>query len=78
MKNLLVIILIIFSFTGIAYAYPESKMNDCISSSLNNPATKSFPMTSIKNYCDCALKEIIDKNKDIRESGYQCALRNLS
>ena len=33
---------------------------------------------SITNYCDCALKAIIDENKDIRESGYECAQKNFN
>ena len=44
-------------------------MDDCISSALSNPATKSISKIAITNYCDCALIAIIDENKDIRESG---------
>ena len=78
MKNLFIIIIIIFSFTANVYSYPESKMKECISSALTNPATNSFSKNSIKNYCDCALKSIVDQNKDIRESGYKCAQRNFT
>ena len=67
-----------FSFASTAYSYPESQMNDCISSAMNNPATKSISKASITNYCDCALKAIIDENKDIRESGYECAQKNFN
>ncbi len=73
MKTILIISLIIFSFCGSAYSYPESKMNDCISSALSNPATESKTKIEITNYCNCALKAIIDQNQDIRESGYECA-----
>ena len=73
MKAILIISIIIFSFSGIAYTYPESQMDDCVSSALSNPATKSISENAIKNYCDCALKAIIDENKNIRESGYECA-----
>ena len=72
------VIFLIFSFAGIAYSYPESQMEDCISSALSNPATKSISKSSITNYCDCALKAIIDENKDIRESGYECAQKNFN
>ena len=61
------------SFASTAYSYPETQMKECVSSALSNPATKSISKASIANYCDCALKAIIDENKDIRESGYQCA-----
>ena len=58
------------SFSSTAYSYPESQIDDCIKSALSNPATKSIHIEAITNYCDCALKAIIDENKDIRESGY--------
>ena len=66
------------SFTGRVFSYPTSQMNDCIKSALNNPATKSISMDSITNYCDCALIAIIDEGKDIRESGYSCAMKNFN
>tara|TARA_Y100001968_G_C19325036_1_gene701251 strand:- start:178 stop:339 length:162 start_codon:yes stop_codon:yes gene_type:complete len=53
-------------------------MDDCISSALSNPATKSLSKLDITNYCDCALKAIIDENKDIRKSGYDCAQKNFN
>ena len=53
-------------------------MYDSMSSALINPATKNLSKIAIKNYCDCALKAIIDENKDIRESGYSCALKNFN
>ena len=67
-----------FSFATTAYSYPESQMEDCVSSALCNPATKSISKDSITNYCDCALTAIIDENKDIRKSGYECAQKNFN
>ena len=78
MKPFLIISIIFLTFSGIAYSYPESQMDDCVSSALSNPATKSISKISITNYCDCALKAIIDENKDIRESGYECAQKNFN
>ena len=78
MKVILIISIIIFSYSSVAYSYPESQMSDCVSSALSNPATKSISKTAITNYCDCALKAIIDENKDIRESGYECAQKNFN
>ena len=66
------------SFASRAYSYPESQMKDCVSSAISNPATKSISKASIIDYCDCALKAIIDENKDIRESGYECAQKNFN
>ena len=66
------------SFANTAYSYPEAEMDDCVASAMSNPATKSISKASITNYCDCALKAIIDENKDIRESGYDCAQKNFN
>ena len=78
MKFFLILLLIIFSHVGKVNSYPESQMDDCISSALSNPATNSISRISITNYCDCALKAIIDEKKDIRESGYECAQKNFN
>ena len=78
MKVILIISIIILTYSGTAYSYPESQMDDCVSSALSNPATNSISKIAIKNYCDCALKAIIDENKDIRESGYECAQENFN
>ena len=78
MYKILIISILIFSFAGTAFSYPESQMEDCVSSALSNPATKSISKASISNYCDCALTAIIDENNDIRESGYECAKKNFN
>ncbi len=78
MKTILIISIIVFCFGSAAYSYPESQMEECVSSALSNPATKSISKAEIANYCDCALKAIIDENKDIRESGYDCAQKNFN
>ncbi len=78
MKFILINLFIIFTFVATAISYPENQMSDCIASALNNPATKSITKTAITNYCDCALKAIIDENKNIRESGYKCAQKNFN
>ena len=78
MKPVLILCILFFAFASTAYSYPESQMDDCVSSALSNPATKLISKNKITNYCDCALKAIIDENKDIRESGYECAQKNFS
>ncbi len=78
MKKIIIISILMISFARTAYSYPQSQMDDCVSSALSNPATKSISQSSITNYCDCALKSIIDENKDIRESGYECAQENFN
>ncbi len=78
MKAILIISIILLTYSGTAYAYPQSQMDECVSSALSNPATTSISEKAIKNYCDCALKAIIDEDKDIRESGYECARKNFN
>tara|TARA_Y100001968_G_C19206502_1_gene642566 strand:+ start:189 stop:425 length:237 start_codon:yes stop_codon:yes gene_type:complete len=78
MRIFLIISLLIFSFAGTAYSYTQNQMDDFINNALINPATKSISKSSLTNYCDCALKAIFDENKDIRESGYECALKNFN
>ena len=78
MKAILLISILIISFASTAYSYPESQMEDCISSALSNPATKSISKKAITDYCDCALKAIIDENQGIKESGYKCAQKNFN
>ncbi len=53
-------------------------MEACVKSALSNPATKLISTEAITNYCDCALKAIIDEKNDIRESGYDCAQKNFN
>ena len=77
MKAFLIISFFVFSFSSTAYSYPESQMEDCVSSALSNPATKSISKDAIINYCNCALTLIIDENKDIRKSGFECAQKNF-
>ena len=78
MKAILIISIILLTYSGSAYSYPESQMDDCVSSALSNPATKTISKIAITNYCDCALKAIIDEKNDIRESGYKCAQKNFN
>ena len=78
MERFVIITILILSLASTAYSYPESQMNDCVSSALSNPATQSISKNAITNYCDCALKAIIDENKDIRASGYECAQKNFN
>ena len=78
MKKILIIAILFISFASSVYAYPKSQMDDCVSSAISNPSTKSISKLSITNYCDCALKAIIDENKDIRESGYECAQKHFN
>ena len=58
-------------------AYEEEMLVDCISSARENTAMEGVSDKSIANYCDCALDLIVDKKKDVRDSGYECAVKNF-
>ncbi len=73
MRAIIIISFIIISFAGTAYSYTKNQMVECVSNALSNPATKTFTKKAITNYCNCALIAIIDENKDIKKSGYECA-----
>ena len=70
-------LLVIFSFSPVVIAYPQEQLNDCISSAQKNPSIEGASKSSIENYCNCALQLIVDEGKELRESGYQCALKNF-
>ncbi len=79
MKALVIIsIYLIFTFASTSYSYTESQLYECISNALSNPTTKSIFKEVITDYCDCALKAIIDENKSINESGYECAQKHFN
>ncbi len=78
MKAFISLIILLFFLAMPSYAYPESQMDDCIASANKNPAVIDIPEESIRNYCDCALTAIIDEEKDIRASGYECAINNFN
>ena len=71
------LLLAVFFFNTSVRAYEQEQLSDCISSAQENTSIEGVSVNSIKNYCDCALNLIIDKNKDVRESGYECAIKNF-
>ena len=72
MKAIIILSILIFTFASASYSYPKSQMDDCIWSALSNPTTKSISKEAITDYWDCSLKAIIDENKGIKESGFEC------
>ena len=64
-------------FTSVVRAYEQDMLVDCISSARENTSIEGVSDSSIENYCDCALDLIVDQRKDVRESGYECALNNF-
>ncbi len=67
-----------FTFASTSYSYPKSQMDDCIWSAFSNPTTKSISIEAITDYWDCAHKAIIDENKGIKESGFECAQKHFN
>ena len=73
MKFLAIFLIFFFSLSPAALAYPQDQLNECISSAKKNTNIVGVSDGAITNYCDCALKLIIDDGKDRRSSGYECA-----
>ena len=71
------LLLVLNAFVPAARAYEQDQLADCISSARENTALKGVSESSIENYCDCALDSIVDQGKDIRDSGYECAIKNF-
>ena len=77
MKLLTLCLLVLLAFSPTALAYPQDQLKDCISSAKKNPNIEGVSESSIEEYCDCALKLIVDEGKEVRESGYECAQKNF-
>ncbi|WP_036901886.1 MULTISPECIES: hypothetical protein [Prochlorococcus] len=79
-KQVFLIPLVVFAlviFASSASAYEKEQLVDCIASAKENIAIKGVSENSIENYCDCALELIVDKNKNVQESGYECAVKSF-
>ena len=68
---------IVSVFAPAVRAYEQEQLADCIFSARENSALKDISESSIENYCSCALDLIVDQGKDIRDSGYECAIKNF-
>ena len=74
---LAIFLLMMLLFVPLVRAYEKDQLADCISSSRENISIKGVSESSIEKYCDCALDLIVDQQKDIRESGYECAIKSF-
>tara|TARA_B100001250_G_C19224727_1_gene539527 strand:+ start:167 stop:421 length:255 start_codon:yes stop_codon:yes gene_type:complete len=73
-----ILLIVALVFVPSVKAYEAEQLVDCISSANKNSALDGVPKSSIESYCDCALELIVDKGKDVRESGYECAVSNFA
>ncbi len=77
MRRFAIFLCVFLVFVPIAIAYPQDQFNDCISSAEQNPSVQGVERASLEEYCDCALKLIVDEGRDLRDSGYECALKSF-
>ena len=77
MSFLAFFLFVFLAFQPTALAYPQDQLKDCISSAQKNPNLEEVSLNSIENYCDCALNLIVNEKKDVRESGYECAVKSF-
>ena len=78
MKNIIILICVLFIVVQPSFSYTESQLKECVDSARKNPSTQGKSELSINNYCQCALKSIIDEKNDISESGYFCAKKTFA
>ena len=55
-----------------AFAYPQDQLNECILSARKNPAIQDVSETSIKSFCDCSLKSIMDEGIRAQKAANEC------
>ena len=72
---LILVFLYILVFTNSVYSYENEQLQDCIEKAQINKSISGKSKEEIEKYCNCALDLIIDKHKNIRNSGYECALK---
>ncbi len=62
----------VLNFTPMAMAYPQEQLEECILSAKANPSILGTPEDKIENFCDCALKAILDEGKEADSSANKC------
>ncbi len=77
MRFLFLCLLLLSLVPSVVIAYPQEKYIDCLSKEQHILKGDSIPKKNIEGYCDCALTLIVDKEEDVRLSGYQCAVEFL-
>ena len=71
-------LLVLIAFSPTALAYPNDQLKECILSTKQSPIVLGVPQSSIEQYCDCALKLIVDEGKEGQSSANQCASKSFS
>ncbi len=77
MKSLIIFLCIYFVLAPTAISYPKDQFEECVLSAKSNPEMEGVPIKSIEGFCDCALKQILDKGKDEKSSANKCARKNF-
>ena len=72
MKSLVIVFFCIFAFSSPVFSYPQEQFTECVLSAKSNPSILGAPEQSIENFCDCALKSIMDEGLDPDSSANQC------
>ena len=77
MKSFFCPLFILFILSPSAMSYPKDQLDACIQSARINPAVSGESDSSIKEYCHCALKAIMDEGKKEKNSATRCAKKNF-
>lgn len=77
MRILMALLVAVFAFTPKAMAYPQNQLQECILSAKANPSILGTPERTIEDFCDCALKAILDEGQDADYSANQCVRKHF-
>ena len=77
MRIVIIVLLLSLTFSSKAIAYPQNQLKECTLSAKSNPNILGAPELSIENFCDCALRLIVDEGKEPKESANLCASKHF-
>jgi len=78
MRFLVASLIVICALAIQANAYPADQYDECILTAKANPVVANVPESSIEDFCDCALTEILDKGNDQKSSAQTCVKKTLN
>ncbi len=75
---LLASLLFLTSYSTSVSAYPKNEFDQCMQAAKSNPAVDGITDESLRSFCDCALRAIVDEGRNNSTSAKKCAKENLN
>ena len=66
------------SYSTSVSAYPKNEFDQCMQAAKSNPAVDGLTDESLRSFCDCALRAIVDEGRNNTTSAKKCAKENLN